>query len=234
MAVSLVQTGTGGSGSSVAVSGTMSPAPVQGNLLLAWVATALTTQLVANTGWTIPTGGTAFGGTGGTGRSVAWVYKWAAAGESTTQTPVTGSSTYGLWIAELSGLDPTLPIDVCAAQTTASGATQNLPTISPASGVERFFIGAWSTRGAGLNKMSAETIGGVSATEFVDFAQGSTTMNVAGAYLDVNPTSGTYTGSGTDANTTAATATGIIALGLPKSPPQYQKPLRIWSRRVAA
>src|SRR6266581_1507442 len=94
---------------------TMTSAPTQNNVLLAWVLVAATAIPTAASGWTAV-------GSGAGGGS----------GESTSQTPAaTQSVAWAASIIEYSGVDTTTPVDVDSVQIVAGAATFTTPTITP-------------------------------------------------------------------------------------------------------
>src|SRR6266568_8345782 len=102
---------------------TITSAPTQNNVLLAWVLVAATAIPTAASGWTA-VGSGAGGGTGQGVRASRWFWKVAGSGESTSQTPAaTQSVAWAASIIEYSGVDTTTPVDVDSVQIVAGAAT---------------------------------------------------------------------------------------------------------------
>lgn len=158
----------------------MSSAPVQGNLLVAFVAQQNTgSTLTANTGWTALTA-TANGDAG------RMFYKVAGASEGTNQQPCTTSHTARAWvclIVEHSGIDPT-PLDVENAVGDA-GSTKTSPTVNPTSTGAVVVIGAAYSTSASTtfsNQMVNSSATGVS--ERGDLGDGSGNNQTSGTIWD--------------------------------------------------
>jgi hypothetical protein len=127
---------------STAPSVTMGTAPVNGNLLVAFVFGSSSTP-TANTGWTLQT---AF--SQGSGFWYFYMFtKVAGAGESTTQSPVTAGSS-GYWtvgIYEIDGQNATTPVLLTASQYAANNVYATTPVFPGFENTLALFAGVPST-----------------------------------------------------------------------------------------
>src|SRR5688500_14854507 len=134
--MAFVRAGTG-SGASADPAVTLAAAPAQGNVLVAWVASAsssLDTDTPAS-GWSALTGNENID-------TSRLFYKVCGAGESATQQPVvlTTSNRWIMTLVEYSGINTTTPIDVSSIinQTTTSRAST---AVNPTDGIAATLIG---------------------------------------------------------------------------------------------
>lgn len=152
---------------------TMTGAPTQNNILLAFVALGSSTFATANTGWARVWTQQETSSVNG---SVALYYKVAGAAESATQTPVTNASAGAIIIYEISGC----VAGPEAGQTYTSGtntASPNLTCTKPSGGL---IVGAViNTRSSAL----PTGITGTGVTVDGNSANGSTNFSVEGFHI---------------------------------------------------
>lgn len=178
-------------GSNVDTTVVLTTPPVQGNLLVAFVAWNGTQTPTAAAGWTLCT-------VLASPDNACFAYKIAAASESATQEPLTlsGSATKGVSLLEYQGPFQASPLDVEDAQV-QNGATKTTPGVDPVDGVQRLIVcAAVSDHGSGTSYSTqkiAGSTGGV--TERTDFAgQGSVSQSVWDRVV-ASTAAGSYNGS---------------------------------------
>src|SRR5688572_22391070 len=159
-----VQTPSGSGSGATTASATFSPAPTNGNFLIAFVMLGNTSGgFTAASGWTK---------IDGPNTQQAAFYKIAGAGESTSQSPCTWvtSRDWRCSIGEYSGADPYAPIAKYGWVLDTS-TPQDLSAIDPPDSINTAMIGV-ATNDANRSYTS-QTIGGVAANERADGSNGS-------------------------------------------------------------
>lgn len=205
MAIAFVQSASG-TGNGTSPNAILPSNPTQGNLLVAFVTQAGTTETFTPTaGWTKLTE-VALGG------KAALYYKIAGAGEAAGQTAAMSNSSfdYVMEIAEYSGVDINEPFEVETANTAAASTKTIGSGVNPTDNYERLIIGAAMC--VSNNTWSTEQVNGsaTGVTERLDI-QNSTTLS---ACLFDKIESAAGAGLYTSAATIGATVNGTIHIAI--------------------